>query len=163
MKIIQTSLIPKKREWYFWPLVALPLVAFACKWLARGWFFDEDVVIQLGITAVLESLIGAVSLWNRQIGKNGKWYLMVDAKGITKIRPGLFRDSVQMCKLDFAKCLSLDRTEDFFMGPCLRAEMAFGHRFLLIPVGQYEKTPEEILTICRGKMAEEPIEAKEEK
>lgn len=163
MKIIQTSLVPKNKEWVFWVLFGLTLVAFASKWLERGWFFDEDVIIQLIVTLLLDVLLGAVFLWGRQIGKSGQWYLWVDEKGIIKFRPGLFRNPVTMCKVDFHRCLSLERGEDVFLGTCLRADMAFGQRQVLIPIGQYEKTPEEILAICREKMAEEAAEEKKEK
>jgi len=163
MKIIQTSLIPKNKEWLFLVLLGMTLVAFASKWLARGWFFDEDVIIQLIVTVVLDVLIGAVFFWNRRIGKSGQWYLWVDEKGISKFRPGLFRNPVTMCKVEFHRCLSLDRGEDIFLGTVLRADMAFGQRQVLIPIGQYEKNPEEILALCREKMAEEAADPKKEK
>ena len=152
MKIIQTGLIPRNREFLLWALMILVLGAYLSELIRLEFIFGVDLIWQSMVTAVIVFLLGFVLIANRRLGRTGRWYLFVDETGLRKIRPGLFGGETVMAKLEFAKCLKLEMVDDWFAGECLRAEMAFSQRAMMIPVGQYEKSPNEIWEICQRMM-----------
>jgi hypothetical protein len=152
MKIVQTGLIPRNREFILWGLMILVFGAYISELIRFQFVFGPELFWQSLVTGIIVVLFGFILISNRRLGKTGRWYLLVEETGLKKIRPSLWGGEIVMAKMEFAKCLKLEIVEDWFAGECLRAEIAFSRKAMMIPIGQYEKTPMEIWEICQRMM-----------